>query len=118
MKNGRKIEYIKIPDLTYGNVLEEAKIVWPPGSKSDPHDHRKSTGHIWILEGAIYQKVYDKKTKKFIKLSIYDVGELIIETPDIIHIMGNASLIEFAVTKHIYSPPLRMKYYKLPELKK
>ena len=47
----------------------------------------------------------------------YKSGEMFLETPDIIHVMGNRSK-RMAQTLHFYSPPLTMKNYKAEELKK
>ena len=108
--------YIRI--VLYANaILEVVRIIWLPGSKSKPHDHGISTGKIWVVKGQIFQKVFTKSTKELINTLVYEPGETITETPEIIHIMGNPSMNEEAETLHVYSPPLKMTDYELAELK-
>lgn len=92
---------------------ELVKVTWPAGSTSVAHDHGESYGLIRILEGKIFQKVFDKNTKEGVGRSEHGVGEVFLETPEIIHIMGNASDSDIAVTLHYYSPRLKMENYDL-----
>ncbi len=85
---------------------EVLEVTWPPGAKSEFHDHGISCGMIMVLEGKIFQKVYDKKTKKFLFHKTYKAGDVILETPDIIHQMGNVSNKKPAKSIHVYAPPL------------
>lgn len=92
---------------------EVAHIKWPPGSVSRPHDHGVSYGRIKVLKGVVFCLTFDKETKKFLGRSLFKAGETLIETPNIIHIMGNDSKTESAETVHVYTPKLVMKYYPL-----
>jgi predicted metal-dependent enzyme (double-stranded beta helix superfamily) len=85
---------------------EVLEVDWPVGAKSDFHDHGVSSGRIIVVCGKIFQKVHDKKTKKFLFQKVYGPGEVILETPDIIHQMGNASKSKPAKSIHVYLPPL------------
>ncbi len=96
-----------------GRGYEVVLITWPPGACSAAHDHGTSQGVIKILDGAVYQKVFDKKTKKFMFRKSYGKGKSFQETPEIIHLMGNASKQKGAVTLHVYTPRLRMRTYQL-----
>lgn len=99
-------------------MLEIVQIIWPPGSKSAPHDHGISQGKIWVIRGKIFQKIFSKSGKKSIGTAMHFPGEIINETPDLIHIMGNLSTVhEEAETLHIYWPPLKMNEYDPNELK-
>ncbi len=93
--------------------IEVAHLKWPPGAESRPHDHGKSYGKVKVLSGKIFEIVFDKKTKKFLRRDCYIAGDVVVETPDTIHIMGNDSKTEFAETLHVYTPKLVMKYYPL-----
>jgi len=95
---------------------EVVEIVWPPGAKSPPHDHGESKGMIMVVSGTIYQEVFDKETKMFRLSATYGSGSVIEETPDIIHVMGNASKDEPAKTVHVYTPHLKMTDYASGEL--
>ena len=102
-------------DRTYiekNDKYEILKVVWPPESKSKAHDHGKSLGWIFVLSGRIYQDVYEKETKQFLHRTYHGPGEMVRETSNIIHVMGNPTG-EDAVTAHFYTPPLKMKYYDL-----
>ena len=91
--------------------IEVVEITWPPGIKSPPHDHGKSHGLVRVLKGQIFQEIYDKSTRRFLRQERFQTGESFIETPDIIHIMGNESKQEPAITIHCYMPPLKMNVY-------
>lgn len=96
-----------------GRGYEVVLISWPAGACSAAHDHGNSYGVIKILEGSVYQKVFDKKTKKFLFRKTYGKGKSFKETPEIIHLMGNASKSRGATTLHVYTPRLKMKTYEL-----
>ncbi len=85
---------------------------------SNAHDHGQSMGVIQILDGKIIQEVYSKKTRRFLKRSFHNRGQIFFETPDIIHKMGNASNVKTAKTIHIYTPKLKMMVYADSQLKK
>ncbi len=98
--------------------VEVVLVNWPKQSCSFAHDHGKSSGLIRVLSGQIFQDVYTMKTKKFVKRIKYKKGDAIVETPDLIHIMGNLSKTKPAQTLHIYTPPLKMKTYDQLKAKK
>lgn len=112
LKKSRKKPYNR-EVVCSGRGYEVVLITWPPGACSAAHDHGTSLGVIKILEGKVYQKVFDKKTKKFLFKRAYGKGKSFEETPDIIHLMGNASKDEGAITLHVYTPRLKMKTYDL-----
>ena len=95
--------------------VERVLITWPVGSKSLPHDHGKSRGRIRVIYGEVYENVFDKKTKKFLWQTFNIAGSFFEETPEIIHVMGNAGPHE-AKTEHEYRPPLKMRNYSEKEL--
>ena len=98
--------------------MEAVLIDWPPGVRSAPHDHGTSHGMIRVLEGMVYCDNFSKKTKKFTSRLVGGKGDMLYETPDIIHIMGNNSKTKRAQALHIYTPPLKMKVYSDSELKR
>ena len=97
--------------------VEIVRIVWPPGVESLPHDHGKSYGITKVVAGIIFQDIFSKKTKRFLEHTKHKQNEVLFETPDVIHIMGNPSKKKAAETIHIYSPRLKMAYYKKTELR-
>ena len=112
-----KINY-KRTVLHKDKYVEVVVITWPKNSRSAAHDHGESSGLIRVLSGNIYQDVYHKKTRRFIERLKYKKGDTLVETPDLIHIMGNASQTKSAQALHIYTPPLKMKVFEDHELKK
>lgn len=94
------------------NGVEAVLITWPAGSQSFFHDHGKSSGVVRILSGKVKEEVYSKKTKKFLRESIFKKGGVCLETPDIIHRMSNPFKSE-AISIHLYAPNLKMKIYNL-----
>lgn len=94
------------------NGAEVVLIKWPAGSESFFHDHGASCGVVRIISGKIKEEVYSKKTKQFLKKSIFKRGDVCLETPDIIHKMSNPFKTE-AVSIHLYTPNLKMKTYSL-----
>lgn len=93
-------------------------IEWPPGVQSAPHDHGTSHGMIRVLEGAVFCDNFSKKTKRFQTRLIGRAGDMLYETPDIVHVMGNHSKEKWARAVHIYTPPLKMKTYRESELRR
>jgi len=97
--------------------VEVVLITWPAKAISLAHDHGRSSGLIRVIKGSVYQDVYSKKTKRLIKKLIYRTNDIILENPELIHIMGNNSKTSIAQTLHVYTPPLTMKVYTDKELK-
>ena len=103
--------------ITYkDDLVEVVEITWPVGSRSVAHDHGNSHGLVRVLAGRIFCDTYNKATKQFKERIEASVGEVLLETPDIIHVMGNASESEEARTVHIYTPPLTMTRYEEGDL--
>jgi len=91
--------------------VEVVLVTWPKESCSFAHDHGRSVGLIRVLAGQVFQDVYKYKTKKFVGRLKYKKRDSFMETPDLIHIMGNSSRTKVAQTLHVYTPPLEMKTY-------
>lgn len=92
---------------------EIVRIIWPRNSKSRPHDHGESRGITIVLKGSVFELVFDKKTKIFLRHEIHpaNLNASFEESPRYIHIIGNARPDMEAVTLHVYTPPLKMKFY-------
>jgi len=114
---------IKKEDCSYdweilheGDEFEVKLITWPTGSTSCAHDHGESHGVVRVIKGRLKQKIFDKETKEFLEEQILEEGDSFFETPQMIHIMGNASKEGEAKTLHMYTPKLKMNRY--PECEK
>jgi len=94
--------------------VEVVLITWPPECVSRKHDHGESHGMIRVLSGKIFEKRYKKEDGTFLGRFEYVEGDVVIEIPDIAHIMGNASTEEDAQTLHCYTPLLQMTFYDDP----
>ena len=105
-----KLEYFQ-ELLARRRPYQPFELRWPAGSKSPPHDHGNSFGVILVVKGGLYQEVFDKATKLFKVSSTHPKGTGMRETPGVIHVMGNASKTEEAVSVHVYAPALKMTYY-------
>ena len=117
--------FMKNQKYAYGRTIlyadDKAEVIlieWPPGARSAAHDHGTSHGMIRVLEGVVYCDNFSKKAKQFTSHLVGRKGDILFETPDIIHIMGNNSETERALAVHIYTPPLTMKIYADSELKR
>ena len=107
--NQPKLEYNRT--VVYRDKeVEVVVIVWPPHSKSPIHDHGKSYGTTFVVKGYIYEESWDKATGKIYSHRRFGPTMELRETPYHIHRIGNGT-DEIAVTLHIYSPPLKMKFY-------
>ncbi len=105
-------------EVLYGDQFTEiVLIIWPPGSKTLPHDHGESQGQVLVLSGEVYEKRYGKNSKKKLGQRYYKTRETIDEGPGVIHIMGNNGPEE-ASTLHVYQPPLKMNFYDERDLEK
>ena len=97
--------------------VEVVLIEWPPGTRSVAHDHGNSHGTIRVLAGVVYCDNFSKRTKRFSGRAIGRKNDMLFETTDIIHIMGNNSKAKVARALHVYMPPLKMKTYQDSVLK-
>lgn len=114
MKTKKKPPYYRQQLFFKNEECEILLVTWPPGSKSEIHDHGQSKGIITVLTGHVFQDIYSQKTKRLLLSKIHTAGKVIKEYPDTLHRMGNASKSKIAVTTHIYWPPLdAMRCYNL-----
>lgn len=100
-----ELEYKRILIFAKKDPFQVLQMRWPLGSKSPMHDHGVSEGIIIVIKGKLFQKLYDFKTKKFIKKTTHEKYAIIHEYPATIHVMGNAGR-GTAISLHVYSPPL------------
>lgn len=87
-------------------IMEIVVITWLPGAETMPHDHGNSSGHVSVVSGSVAEEVFDKDTKKYLGIKIYQTGDYMVETPDTIHIMRNPGK-NVARTVHTYFPPMK-----------
>jgi len=110
------IEYKRI--VIYKDVDIEVTIIeWPPGAETPWHDHGDAKGVITVLDGRVRESVRDKKTKGSPRTFFHSRGNTFFETTDTIHKMKNISLVQSAVTVHVYTAHFEMKEYTEEELK-
>jgi len=102
-------------EIIFDNKLRQCiKITWPPGHLSLAHDHGYSRGFFFVLKGSIFQIAFNPELSEgggYSDKIIFDEGMIVYEYPNIIHVVGNNSIKEEAITLHYYSPELHMTYY-------
>lgn len=102
-------------EIIFENKLRQCiKITWPPGHFSLAHDHGASKGFFLVLKGSIFQIAFNPELGAgggYSEKTIFQEGMIAYEYPNIIHVVGNNSIAESAITLHYYSPELQMTYY-------
>lgn len=103
-------------------------LVWSPGKGSAIHDHANAHCCMKILKGTLAETLYEfpkeeglpMKPKKYSELNRNEVGYI---SDDIgLHKISNASMDDFGVSLHLYTPPYASLYgcsmYESDNLKK
>ncbi|AEI62738.1 cysteine dioxygenase [Corallococcus macrosporus] len=83
-------------------------ISWLPGQASRVHDHGGSGGASWLVRGALRETRYAWAGDRLAPDVVVGAseGDVLVELPDTIHRIDNASR-HGAVSLHLYAPPLR-----------
>lgn len=83
-------------------------ISWLPGQASRVHDHGGSGGASWLVRGALRETRYAWAGERLAPEVVVGAGEgdVLVEFPDTIHRIDNASR-HGAVSLHLYAPPLQ-----------
>ncbi|MES2504199.1 MAG: cysteine dioxygenase family protein [Myxococcota bacterium] len=90
-------------------------ICWQAGQSSPIHDHQGSNCAFRIMTGVATEHVYEPITADTVReigVNTYQSGELCVAAGGDIHRIANAETVQPLVTLHLYSPPLRMNYYR------
>ncbi len=110
--------------LHRGEDYEVVLAVWPPGTRTLPHNHGTCSSHgmIRVLRGEIFNQIYKPATGDglvFAERAVYRGGDLIPVPEGLIHSMGNQSTQEMALSLHLYSPEIvNVTYWDPESLKK
>ena len=83
-------------------------IVWAPEGKTRPHKHGGSNTKIHVLQGALEQDLFamwDEGCER-LERCVHLEGEEFEENPETVHRIGNASPFDWAVSLHLFEPPL------------
>ena len=84
------------------------RIVWAPEGRTRPHKHGGSSVKIYVAQGTLEQDLFVlwgegcKLQERFIHLE----GERFCEDPETVHRIGNASPLDWAISLHLFVPPL------------
>ena len=116
---------VRFSDSTYcrtkicSNAYYDVLIIgWRPGQISPIHDHAGSICAFRVIEGAGLEIRYEFNESHILEETAalwIPCGEVCSAVDNDIHQVGNTAANEDLVTLHIYSPPLKMNVYKLPE---
>lgn len=103
--------------LYQDDEVEVVDITWQPGAQTEPHDHGESHGIIRVIEGNI-EEIRIPQNGAPPEHHVYRKGDIVHETPDLVHIMRNGVKDGQSRTIHAYTPPLRMRTYPIEDIKK
>lgn len=83
-------------------------IVWTPEGKTRPHKHGGSGAKIHVLKGALMQDLFAvwNESGEVLEQVMHLEGEEFCEDPETVHRIGNASPFDWAVSLHLFEPPL------------
>ena len=84
------------------------RIIWAPEGRTRPHKHGGSSAKIYVVQGALAQELFALWDQGcgLLDRCIYSEGEEFDEDPETIHRIGNASPSDWAVSLHLFEPPL------------
>ncbi|NOK00836.1 MULTISPECIES: cysteine dioxygenase family protein [Myxococcus] len=83
-------------------------VSWLPGQASRVHDHGGSGGASWLVRGMLRETRFAWAGDRLVPEVIVGAseGDLLVEFPDTIHRIDNASR-HGAVSLHLYAPPMQ-----------
>lgn len=97
-------------------------ICWKPGQQSPIHDHAGSSCAFKVVSGNASEKRYEKLKSAVVEdlvqqvhITNYATGHICSAQDTEIHKIENNSRSDNLVTLHIYSPPLKMNYFRESE---
>jgi predicted metal-dependent enzyme (double-stranded beta helix superfamily) len=92
--------------------------IWAPGGSTMPHEHGGSQAMIRVLFGDLVQELFSiwEEDYEVLERNEYACGEEIVEDQSSVHKIGNKSLRRWAVSLHLFEPPLlEMEVYNFEE---
>lgn len=104
----RKIPIRETPDSTVMWVC------WAPGASTRPHKHlepeavKGSEATICVVRGSLCQELFAIWSEDYEDLggNTYQAGEKFVESPGSVHQVGNVSSGDWALSLHLFEPPL------------
>ena len=134
LKNGKKLidltnilkkyklsdwkKYVKVNEITYNrekvhtcDLFDIYIMTWDTGQKSLIHNHPENGCLLQVLQGSLYEELYDLNLN-LIKKDLFETNNInYIDNSIGFHKIENIG-IEIAVSLHIYSPPNhKTKYF-------
>ncbi|MFP2929246.1 cysteine dioxygenase [Pyxidicoccus sp. 3LG] len=93
--------------LARTDACELLLLCWLPGQVSHVHDHGGSSGVSWLVRGQLRETrfAWGGDTLQPALASVADEGDFLLERPETIHRIHNASR-HGAVSLHLYAPPM------------
>ena len=117
------VQACKFNEVNYArNLLAKSKwyelwvICWRGGQSSPIHDHLGSACGVRIVDGIATETAFEEtscglvrpiSSKEFCK------NEVCVTTESDIHVITNEQPDTDLITLHLYTPPLKMRFYKL-----
>eukprot|EP00286_Rhodomonas_abbreviata_P026751 CAMPEP_0181313496 /NCGR_PEP_ID=MMETSP1101-20121128/14278_1 /TAXON_ID=46948 /ORGANISM="Rhodomonas abbreviata, Strain Caron Lab Isolate" /LENGTH=247 /DNA_ID=CAMNT_0023420451 /DNA_START=450 /DNA_END=1193 /DNA_ORIENTATION=+ len=99
--------------VSCGEDYDLVLLCWNPGKASPIHDHPGSNCHMKVLEGEIFEDLYDSPVKEgdqpmLKRHTVMEKGFVGYVNDSLgLHRIGNPSNARPAISLHLYSPPIR-----------
>lgn len=112
----------KFDDVTYArNELAKSEkyqllvICWKGGQSSPIHDHYGSLCGVRVIDGEATETIFEEAgpgMARPISSRIYQTDEVCVTSDRDIHLITNEQPDQDLVTLHLYTPPLKMRFFE------
>ena len=90
-------------------------ICWRSGQCSKIHDHRGSACGVRVVDGFATETLYEETAPGLVRPVSelqHSRGEVCVTSDADIHLITNEQADQDLITLHLYSPPLKMRFYE------
>ena len=120
------IQACKFSDVDYArNLLAKSPwyqlwvICWRAGQTSPIHDHIGCACGVRIVDGVATETIFEETEQQGyvrpVSTSIFRSGDVCVSNDTDIHLITNEQPDQDLVTLHLYTPPLKMRFFNLQE---
>jgi cysteine dioxygenase len=90
-------------------------ICWREGQSSPIHDHFGSGCGVRVVDGIATETIFEPMSSGLVRPvreSHYGKGDVCVNSDSDIHLITNEQSNQDLITLHLYSPPLKMRFYE------
>ena len=90
-------------------------ICWREGQSSPIHDHAGSACGVRVVDGVATETIFEPNDRGLVvpvRDNVFSAGDVCVTSDTDIHQISNETTGSDLITLHLYSPPLKMRYYE------